>query len=38
VHGDPPRLPTGLDPEVVAARIVSAIRDGERDVPSSAFS
>lgn len=37
VHGDPPRLPTGLDPEAVAARIVSAIKDGERDVPSTAF-
>jgi cyclic-di-GMP-binding biofilm dispersal mediator protein len=37
VHGDPPRLPAGLDPAAVAARIVTAIKDGERDLPSAAF-
>jgi short-subunit dehydrogenase len=37
VHGVPPRLPAGLDPEAVAARIVTAIKDGERDLPSTAF-
>lgn len=37
VHGEPPRLPTGLVPDAVAARIVAAIKDGERDLPSTAF-
>ena len=37
VHGEPPRLPAGLVPDAVAARIVSAIKDGERDLPSTAF-
>jgi short-subunit dehydrogenase len=36
--GQPPKLPTGLDPDAVAARIVAAIVDNERDLPSSAFS
>ena len=35
--GDAPRLPVGLDPDAVAARIVAAIVDGDRDVPSGAF-
>lgn len=35
--GSAPRLPTGLDPEAVAARIVTAIEAGERDLPSDAF-
>jgi cyclic-di-GMP-binding biofilm dispersal mediator protein len=35
--GQPPKLPTGLDPDAVAARIVAAIVDNERDLPSSAF-
>lgn len=35
--GVAPKLPTGLDPEVVAARIVAAIKDGERDLPVEAF-
>lgn len=37
VHGESPRLPHGLEPDAVAERIVAAILDGERDVPSSAF-
>lgn len=35
--GTAPRLPTGLDPDQVAARIVAAIEGGETDVPSTAF-
>jgi short-subunit dehydrogenase len=35
--GAAPRLPQGLDPSAVADRIVAAIRDGEKDLPSSAF-
>ncbi|MGI9197619.1 MAG: SDR family NAD(P)-dependent oxidoreductase [Candidatus Nanopelagicales bacterium] len=35
--GQAPRLPQGLEPEAVAARIVAAIRDGEKDLPSTAF-
>jgi len=38
LHGTAPRLPTGLDPEAVAARIVLAIVNDETDLPSSAFS
>lgn len=37
VFGTTPRLPDGLAPEAVAARIVTAILDGERDLPSDAF-
>lgn len=37
VAGTAPRLPQGLDPEVVAERIVRAIVDDERELPSSAF-
>jgi len=37
VAGQAPRLPQGLDPADVAARIVRAIIDGERDLPTSAF-
>jgi cyclic-di-GMP-binding biofilm dispersal mediator protein len=37
VAGTPPRFPAGLDPAVVAARIVEAIHDGTTDLPSSAF-
>ncbi len=36
--GVAPKLPTGLDPDMVAARIVSAIKDGERDLPVESFS
>jgi short-subunit dehydrogenase len=36
--GVAPKLPTGLDPDTVAARIVSAIKDGERDLPVESFS
>lgn len=35
--GTAPRLPKGLEPDAVARRIVQAIVEGERDLPSSAF-
>jgi len=35
--GTAPRLPEGLDPEVVAARVVTAIESGEREVPAADF-
>lgn len=38
LFGTAPRLPTGLDPDSVAARILAAIEDGETDLPSAAFS
>lgn len=38
IAGDPPRLPTGLQPDAVAERIVVALLGDETDVPSSAFS
>jgi cyclic-di-GMP-binding biofilm dispersal mediator protein len=38
VSGSAPRLPAGLDPDAVAARIVAAVVDDERDLPSAAFS
>jgi len=37
ISGTAPRLPSGLDPQDVAARIVGAITADERDVPASAF-
>lgn len=37
VAGQAPKLPEGLAPADVAARIVRAILDGERDLPTSAF-
>ncbi|MHA7240220.1 SDR family NAD(P)-dependent oxidoreductase [Arthrobacter sp. TMS1-12-1] len=37
IAGEAPRLPQGKDPVAVAARIVTGIRDGERDLPSSSF-
>jgi cyclic-di-GMP-binding biofilm dispersal mediator protein len=37
IAGDPPKLPTGLDPDAVAARIVEAFLGTETDVPSTAF-
>jgi cyclic-di-GMP-binding biofilm dispersal mediator protein len=37
IAGVAPSFPAGLQPEAVAARIVSAIATGERDLPSSAF-
>jgi len=37
IAGAPPRLPEGLAPESVADRIVSAIQNGEREVPADAF-
>jgi cyclic-di-GMP-binding biofilm dispersal mediator protein len=37
LHGAAPRLPAGLDPAAVAARLVHAIEHDERDVPAAAF-
>lgn len=37
IAGDPPKLPAGLDPDNVAARIVEALLGTETDVPSTAF-
>lgn len=37
IFGKAPRLPEGLSADAVAARIVQAIVDDERDLPSSAF-
>ncbi len=37
IAGEAPRLPEGLAPDVVADRIVRAVLDGERDLPSDAF-
>ena len=37
LHGTTPRLPTGLDPAAVAARLVHAIEHDERDLPATAF-
>jgi cyclic-di-GMP-binding biofilm dispersal mediator protein len=37
IHGAAPRLPRGLAPEAVAARIVAAIEGDETDLPSASF-
>lgn len=37
IAGDPPKLPTGLEPDAVAERIVEAVLGKETDVPSTAF-
>lgn len=37
VGGTAPTMPTGLDPTQVAERIITAIIDGERDLPAAAF-
>lgn len=37
IAGTAPRMPEGAEPRVVAARIVSAIVEGETDVPATAF-
>ena len=37
LSGTAPKLPVGLDPNVVAARIIAGIADGERDLPVEAF-
>lgn len=37
IAGAAPRMPQGLSPDAVAARILRAITDGETDLPSSAF-
>lgn len=38
IAGTAPQFGAALDPDVVAARIVRALADGEKDLPSSAFS
>ena len=35
--GTAPRLPPGLDPDTVAARVIAALLDDERDLPSTSF-
>ena len=37
LHGRAPRLPTGLEPAVVAERLVRAIEADERELPAAAF-
>ena len=37
LSGNAPKLPVGLDPNVVAARLIAGIVDGERDLPVEAF-
>lgn len=37
IAGVAPKLPAGLEPDFVAARIITAIKDGERDLPVEAF-
>ena len=37
IAGHPPKLPAGADPAAVARRIVRAITDDERELPSAAF-
>ena len=37
IAGVAPKLPTGLDPAAVATRIVTAIKNGEKDLPVEAF-
>ncbi len=37
IAGAAPRLPRGLDPEAVVARLVAALEDDERDLPSAEF-
>ncbi|MEJ5866688.1 SDR family oxidoreductase [Pseudokineococcus sp. 5B2Z-1] len=37
VAGEAPRLPTGLEPQAVADRVLRAVVEDEKDLPSSAF-
>ena len=37
IAGVAPKLPTGLEPDAVATRIITAIKEGERDLPVEAF-
>lgn len=37
IAGEAPKLPTGLEPAFVAARIIEAIQNGENDLPVEAF-
>jgi cyclic-di-GMP-binding biofilm dispersal mediator protein len=38
IAGQAPALPRGLDPQAVAQRIVTALLEGERDLPAASFS
>jgi len=37
IAGTAPRMPAGLEPDAAAARVVAALIDDERDLPSDAF-
>ncbi len=37
IAGSAPAMPSGLDPDWVAERIIQAIESGEREIPSAAF-
>lgn len=37
IAGEPPRLPEGMDPDVVAERIVAALLGDDTELPSTAF-
>ena len=37
ISGTAPPLPTGLDPDAVAERIVAAVEAGAREVPAAGF-
>jgi cyclic-di-GMP-binding biofilm dispersal mediator protein len=37
IAGVAPKLPTGLEPNVVVTRIIKAITEGERDLPVESF-
>ncbi len=38
IAGDPPKMPSGADPDAVADRIVEALLGDDKDLPSSEFS
>ncbi|NNE94519.1 MAG: SDR family NAD(P)-dependent oxidoreductase [Acidimicrobiales bacterium] len=37
IEGSAPKMPTGLDPDAVADRILDAVSSGERDLPAASF-
>ena len=37
LHGTAPKMPPGLAPEAVVRRILTAVADGEKDLPAEAF-
>ena len=37
IHGSPPRLPVGLDPEIVVQRMIRAIEVGETEISATQF-